>query len=90
MRPAESKEGRAMSGEVCGPEGGRGRGAAAGASGAHAERTRLEGCGGMARAAERTSNMPFIQTVIVTPDVSKLSGWLKFVAPCRGRKQGLR
>ena len=32
-------------------------------------------------------NMP---AMFVTWEVSKLTGWLKFVAPCRGRKQGLR
>ena len=49
-----------MPGEVCGPEGGgaKGRGAAAGARGAHAERNPTGGfCGGRVRAAERTVNM---------------------------------
>ena len=77
-----------MLGEVCGPEGGgaKGRGAAAGARGAHADDPRLGGCGGRARAAERTKNM---NPMSVTLDVSKLSGWLKAVANCRGRKQGV-
>ena len=40
-----SRAGRVMLGEVCGPEGGgaKGRGAAAGAGGAHADDPRLEG-----------------------------------------------
>ena len=42
--------------------------------------------GGRARAAERTQNMPFM---FVTRDVSKLTGWLKAAATCRGRKQGI-
>ena len=77
-----------MLGEVCGPEGGgaKGRGAAAGARGAHADDPRLGGCGGRARAAERTSNM---LVMYVTLDVSKLTGWLKAAAACRGRKQGV-
>ena len=45
---------------------------------------RLGGCGGRARAAERTSNMPAMS---VTLDVSKLTGWLKAAAFCRFRKQ---
>ena len=47
---------------------------------ARGQRTRLEGCGGRVRAAERTPN---IQPMSVTRDVSKLSGWLKAVASCR-------
>ena len=78
-----------MLGEVCRPEGGgaKGRGAAAGARGVHADDPRLGGCGGRARAAERTLN---IWPMLVTLDVSKLSGWLKAAAFCRGRKQGMR
>ena len=77
-----------MLGEVCGPEGGgaKGRGAAAGARGVHADDPRLGGYGGRARAAERTWNMP---PTLVTLDVSKLTGWLKAAASCRGRKQGV-
>ena len=68
-----------MRGEVCRP-GGRGAracGAVAGARGVH---PRPEGCGGRARAAERTLNMP---VMFVTRDVSKFTGWLKALAPCR-------
>ena len=77
-----------MLGEVCGPEGGgaKGRGAAAGARGVHADDPRRGGCGGRARAAERTANMPYMS---VTLDVSKLTGWLKASVFCRGRKQGV-
>ena len=74
--------------QVCGPEGGgaKGCGAAAGTRGVHAEDPRLGGWGGRARAAERTSNMA---PMVVTRDVSKLTGWLKAFAACRGRKQGV-
>ena len=75
-----------MWGEVCGLEGGRGRGTAAGARGAHAERNPTGGFCGAGRAAERTSN---IQRMSVALDVSKLSGWLKAYANCRVRKQGM-
>ena len=77
-----------MLGEVCGPKGGgaRARGAAAGARGVHADDPRLGSCGGRARAAERTLNMA---NMFVTRDVSKLTGWLKASAFCRGRKQGV-
>ena len=44
------------------------------------------GLGGRARAAERTQNM---KRMLVTLDVSKLSGWLKAVAYCRGREPGV-
>ena len=54
-----------------------------GASGALAERTRLEGCGSRFCAAERTANMP---AMVVTLDVSKLTGWLKAAALCRDRR----
>ena len=60
-----------MLGEVCGPEGAgalKGCGAAAGARGVHAEDPRLGSCGGRARAAERTENMPYMS---VTPEVSQ-------------------
>ena len=75
-----------MLGEVCGPEGGgaKGRGAAAGARGVHADDPRLGSCGGRARAAERTANMPFMS---MTLDVSKLSGWLNADADCRVEKR---
>ena len=78
-----------MLGEVCGPEGGgaKGRGAAAGARGVHADDPRLGGLWGQGtRAAERTSNK---SRMSVTRDVSKLTGWLKAAAACRGRKQGV-
>ena len=77
-----------MLGEVCGPEGGgaKGRGAAAGARGVHADDPRLGSCGRRARAAERTWNMDHMSR---TREVSKLTGWLKAAAPCRGRKQGV-
>ena len=71
-----------MLGEVCGPEGGgaKGCGAAAGARGVHTDDQRRGGCGGRARAAERTANMP---RMLMTLDVSKLSGWLNAFAFCR-------
>ena len=77
----ESKGGHAVRGEVCRPEsrGARARGAVAGASGVHVEDQRLGGWGGRAR-AERTVNMYFM---LVTPEVSKLSGWLNADASCR-------
>ena len=56
----------------------RGRGAAA-AQAACTGRARLKAVGGRAR-AERTQNM---LPIFVTLDVSKLSGWLKAIAPCR-------
>ena len=52
----------------------------------HADDPRLGGCGGRARAAERTSNMDHMS---VTRDVSKLTGWLNAAASYRGRKQGV-
>ena len=42
-------------------------------------RARLKAVGARAR-AERTANMP---PMLVTLDVSKLSGWLNATAPCR-------
>ena len=44
-----------------------------------AGRARLKAVGGRAR-AERTPNM---RTMVVTLDVSKLSGWLNAFASCR-------
>ena len=86
VRTAGSIGGQVMWGEVCGPEGERACGAAAGARGVHADDPRRGGCGGRARAAERTRNMALM---LVTLDVSKLSGWSKAAAFCRGRKQGV-
>ena len=40
---------------------------------------RLKSVGGHRARAERTANMP---SIVVTLDVSKLSGWLKADAPC--------
>eukprot|EP00964_Phaeocystis_antarctica_P018533 scaffold10238_cov45-Phaeocystis_antarctica.AAC.3 len=40
---------------------------------------------GAGRGEERTENMP---TMYVTPEVSKLSGWLNADAPCRESKGG--
>ena len=57
-----------------------------GYSSGHADDPRMVGCGGRARAAERTQNMELMS---VTLDVSKLTGWLKAAAACRGRKQGV-
>jgi len=48
-------------------------------SGMHGEKARLKAWGPRAR-AERTLNMPYM---LVTLEVSKLSGWLKAVAYCR-------
>ena len=77
-----SKAGRVMLGEVCGPEGGgaKGRGAAAGARGVHADDPRRGGCGGRARAAERTRNMPLMS---VTREVSQseMSALIVVAAP---------
>ena len=57
-----------------------GPGAGSGANGMHGERL-AQGLGNKAYArAERTLNMAYM---VVTLDVSKLSGWLKVVAPCR-------
>ena len=69
----------AMRSERCGPGGGRVWGGG-GASGVHGEGpTAKAGAQGM-RGAERTRNMLYM---IVTLDVSKLSGWLKADAYCR-------
>ena len=66
-------------GRGVGPEAG-GRGPAA----AHERHARREGpavkAGGTRACAERTSNMP---RMVVTLDVSKLSGWLNTDADCR-------
>ena len=53
------------------------------ASGMH-RRARLKAVGARSR-AERTANMLFM---VVTLDVSKLSGWLKAAAPCRVERRG--
>ena len=47
--------------------------------GMHGEKARLKAWGPRAR-AERTANMP---SMVVTLEVSKLSGWLKANANCR-------
>ena len=66
-------------GARCGPEVGR-RGSAA-AQERHARREGPAVKAGRARAcAERTANM---MLMVVTLDVSKLSGWLNACAPCR-------
>ena len=66
-----------MSSEVCGPRN-------AGEQWQHKWRARGEGptggLGGQSTRAERARNMFFI---FVTLDVSKLTFWLNFVAPCR-------
>ena len=60
----------------------RGRGATA-AKAACTGRARLKAVGGRAR-AERTRNMPYM---VVTLDVSKLSGWLNADAVCRAERR---
>ena len=68
-----------MWGEVCGLGGGRGRGAAA----AQVARTRRGSdwrAVGTGHGEERTANMP---SMVVTLEVSKLSGWLNADARCR-------
>ena len=62
----------------CGPGGVRALGSGD-AIGACTGMTRLKAGGGRAR-AERTRNMPYM---VVTLDVSKVSGWLNFDAYCR-------
>ena len=47
-------------------------------------RARLQ-IGGWAHGEERTWNMPYM---VVTLEVSKLSGWLNADAPCRESKEG--
>ena len=54
----------------------------AGASGAHAEDPRLEGWKGTR--SERTWNM---WSIVVTLDVSKLTGWLNLYARCRVKRR---
>ena len=49
-------------------------------SGMHGERAWLRRLGGYRACAERTLNMP---RMVVTLDVSKLSGWLNADADCR-------
>eukprot|EP00964_Phaeocystis_antarctica_P086460 scaffold54754_cov65-Phaeocystis_antarctica.AAC.2 len=74
------KEGRTMPGEVRAEGAG---GAWAGGSARAACTARGPGCeglGGYRACAERTSNMPYM---VVTLDVSKLSGWLNADVPCR-------
>ena len=69
-----------MRSEVCGPEGGGATVKDVGYSSGHADDPQMGGCGGRARAAERTQNM---DSMSVTLDVSKLTGWLKASAICR-------
>jgi len=52
--------------------------------GMHGEKARLKAWGPRAR-AERTRN---IQNMVMTLEVSKLSGWLKALAYCRVEKGG--
>jgi hypothetical protein len=70
-----------MQGERCEPGGGRARGVVAAhkRQGMHGEKARLKAWGPRAR-AERTRNMWLI---VVTLEVSKLSGWLKADASYR-------
>ena len=72
-------------GRRCGPEGGRASGGGS-AIGTHGEGP-TQGCGGQGARAERTEN---IQPMVVTLDVSKLSGWLNAVADCRVERAGMR
>ena len=67
-----------MRDEVRGPGGGRARWVAA-AQAVCTGRARLKAGGHRARAG-RTWNMPYM---FVTREVSKVSGWLNAVAPCR-------
>ena len=71
-------------GKRCGAGGGRALGGGD-ASGMCTGRAPTQGLGARAR-AERTENMP---PMVVTLDVSKLSGWLNADATCR-RKAGMR
>ena len=70
-----------MWGEVCGRQR-----EAAGDRGARSlqERARLQ-IGGRGHGEERTQNM---ESMFVTLEVSKLSGWLNTDATCRGSKGG--
>jgi hypothetical protein len=54
--------------------------------GMHGEKARVKAWGPRAR-AERTKNMPYM---VVTLEVSKLSGWLKADAYCRVEGEGMR
>jgi len=54
--------------------------------GMHGEKALLKAWGPRAR-AERTSNMAYM---VVTLEVSKLSGWLKADAACRVEGEGMR
>jgi len=74
------REGMRCGGERCEPGGGRAWGVVARHTrGMHGEQARLKAWGPRAR-AERTQNMVFM---LVTLEVSKLSGWLKALAYCR-------
>ena len=55
-------------------------------SGMHVGRAQLKAVGVRAR-AERTANM---KNMVVTLDVSKLSGWLNADACCRVERAGMR
>ena len=81
-RKESRKEGmRCVWGEVCGRQR-----EAAGDRGARSlqERARLQ-IGGRGHGEERTQNM---ESMFVTLEVSKLSGWLNTDATCRGSKGG--
>eukprot|EP00964_Phaeocystis_antarctica_P096343 scaffold62657_cov64-Phaeocystis_antarctica.AAC.3 len=80
----ESRAGHIRCGEEVRGSGGarRLRGRSRGASSAQ-RRARLRGGGG--QGAERTWNTPYM---LVTLDVSKLSGWLNADARCRGTRRG--
>jgi len=73
------------SGTRCGPGGGRVWGCG-GTSGMHGRRPDPRLLGVRAR-AERTWNMP---AMVVTLEVSKLSGWLKARACCRVEGKGMQ
>ena len=73
-------------GEVCEPGGGRAWGVCWWhTSGMHGEKARLKAWGPRAR-AERTLNM---ELMVVTLEVSKLSGWLKADQSCRVEGEGM-
>eukprot|EP00964_Phaeocystis_antarctica_P005232 scaffold2864_cov52-Phaeocystis_antarctica.AAC.3 len=55
-------------------------------SGMHGVRVRLK-AGGARECAERTENMA---NMVVTLDISKLSGWLNIDACCRVERRGVR
>ena len=77
----ESREGHTVWGEVCGLVGGRRRATTVQA----ACRGGRDGRYGAGHGEERTWNMPLM---LVTLEVSKLSGWLNASAYCRGSKGG--